>query len=116
MRHQDYINDAVELLSRLIATPSVSRNEKEAADVMQQQMNTYVLATHREANNIWSVCPDYDPAKPTILLNAHIDTVKPAISGFTTLSSRHVRAISSSAWAVMTAAAAWSHCCKYFAI
>lgn len=80
MRHQDYINDAMELLSRLIATPSVSRNEKEAADVMQQQMNTYGLATHREANNIWSVCPDYDPAKPTILLNAHIDTVKPAVS------------------------------------
>lgn len=80
MRHQDYINDAVELLSRLIATPSVSRNEKEAADVMQQQMSTYGLATHREANNVWSVCPDYDSTKPTILLNAHIDTVKPAIS------------------------------------
>ena len=80
MRHQDYINDAVELLSRLIATPSVSRNEKEAADVMQQQMSTYGLATHREANNVWAVCPDYDSTKPTILLNAHIDTVKPAIS------------------------------------
>ena len=80
MRHQDYINDAVELLSRLIATPSVSRNEKEAADVMQHQMSTYGLATHREANNVWAICPDYDSAKPTILLNAHIDTVKPAIS------------------------------------
>lgn len=80
MRHQDYINDAVELLLELIATPSVSHNEKDAADVMQRQMNTYGLATHREANNVWAICPDYDEAKPTILLNAHIDTVKPAIS------------------------------------
>lgn len=28
-------------------------------------------------NNLWSMQPDFDPEKQTLLLNAHIDTVKP---------------------------------------
>jgi acetylornithine deacetylase len=80
MRQQDYLNDAVELLQHLISTPSISRNEKAAADIMQQQMESYGLAPRREANNLWVLSPDWDAAKPTLLLNAHIDTVKPAAS------------------------------------
>ena len=80
MRQQDYLNDAVELLQHLISTPSISRNEKAAADIMQQQMESYGLAPRREANNLWVLSPDWDGAKPTLLLNAHIDTVKPAAS------------------------------------
>ena len=34
MELKDYTNDAVELLKALIATPSVSRNETRAADLM----------------------------------------------------------------------------------
>lgn len=80
MRQQDYLNDAVELLQHLISTPSISRNEKTAADIMQQQMESYGLAPRREANNLWVLSPDWDATKPTLLLNAHIDTVKPAAS------------------------------------
>mgnify|MGYP000359213748 CR=1 FL=1 len=80
MRQQDYLNDAVELLQHLISTPSISRNEKAAADIMQQQMESYGLAPRREANNLWVLSPDWDATKPTLLLNAHIDTVKPAAS------------------------------------
>lgn len=80
MRQQDYLNDAVELLQHLISTPSISQNEKAAADIMQQQMESYGLAPRREANNLWVLSPDWDGAKPTLLLNAHIDTVKPAAS------------------------------------
>lgn len=80
MRQEDYVNDAVELLKQLIATPSVSRNETAAADIMEKQMITYGLAPHREANNIWVLSSDWDDAKPTLLLNAHIDTVKPVDS------------------------------------
>lgn len=80
MRQQDYLNDAVELLQHLISTPSISRNEKAAADIMQQQMESYGLAPRREANNLWVLSPDWDGTKPTLLLNAHIDTVKPAAS------------------------------------
>ncbi len=80
MRQQDYLNDAVELLQHLISTPSISQNEKAAADIMQQQMESYGLAPRREANNLWVLSPDWDANKPTLLLNAHIDTVKPAAS------------------------------------
>lgn len=77
MTTEQYTNDAIELLKRLIATPSISRNEKEAADIMEQTIKRYGLETHREANNVWTIAPHYDEQKPTLLLNAHIDTVKP---------------------------------------
>lgn len=77
MNTDNYTTDAVELLRKLIATPSVSRDEKAAADLMEQTIRNYGFTTHREANNVWTVCEDYSENKPTILLNAHIDTVKP---------------------------------------
>lgn len=80
MRQEDYVNDAVELLRSLIATPSVSRNESEAADVMQHYMESIGLTPRREGNNLWVMSPEWDDKKPTLLLNAHIDTVKPAAS------------------------------------
>lgn len=75
-----YTQEAVELLTRLIATPSVSRNEKEVADIMEQAIRSYGFEPQREANNVWAIAPDYDSNKPTLLLNAHIDTVKPVDS------------------------------------
>lgn len=72
-----YTNEAVELLKRLIATPSTSREEAKAADIMQLAMEEYGLCPQRQGNNIWSIAPDYDKDRTTILLNAHIDTVKP---------------------------------------
>lgn len=80
MTQENYINDAVELLKQLIATPSVSRNEKNAADIMEQTIHNYGFKTYREINNVWSIDPHYDANKPTLLLNAHIDTVKPVDS------------------------------------
>ncbi len=74
---EKYVNDAIELLKRLIATPSVSRDETKAADLLAAQLAAWGLEPHREGNNLWCVCPDYDDKKPTLLLNAHIDTVKP---------------------------------------
>ena len=80
MTQEQYVNDAVALLEKLIATPSVSRNEKDAADVMEQAVRDYGFEPHREANNIWIVDPHFDSSRPTLLLNAHIDTVKPVAS------------------------------------
>lgn len=80
MNNKDYINDAVELLKRLIATPSASREEAAAADVLAETLDSYGLVYRREGNNVWCVCPDFDKRKPTLLLNAHIDTVKPVSS------------------------------------
>ena len=80
MTQEQYVNDAVELLKKLIATPSVSRNEKDAADIMEQTIRSYGFEPQREANNLWIIDPHYDESRPTLLLNAHIDTVKPVAS------------------------------------
>jgi acetylornithine deacetylase len=74
---EQYVNDAVELLKQLIAIPSVSRDERAAADVMSETLNRWGLPHGREGNNLWVGCPNWDDAKPTLMLNAHIDTVKP---------------------------------------
>lgn len=77
---EEFLEDAVDLLKRLIATPSVSRQETEAADIMQRQMESYGLTSRREANNVWTIDPGFTASRPTLLLNAHIDTVKPVDS------------------------------------
>ena len=71
-----YTNEAVELLKKLIATPSVSREETAAADILADFIENCGLPVKRIGNNIL-VCEDLDAEKPTLLLNAHIDTVKP---------------------------------------
>ena len=80
MTQEEYVSDAVDLLKKLISTPSVSRNEKEAADIMEQTIRSYGFEPQREANNLWIIDPHYDESRPTLLLNAHIDTVKPVAS------------------------------------
>ena len=77
MRQEELTNRAVELLKHLIATPSVSRNEAQAANVMEQAIRELGFEPRREANNVWTIDPHFDERRPTLLLNAHIDTVKP---------------------------------------
>jgi acetylornithine deacetylase len=71
-----YTNEAVELLKKLIATPSVSREETAAADILADFIENCGLPVKRIGNNLL-VCEELDAEKPTLLLNAHIDTVKP---------------------------------------
>ena len=77
---RNYTEEAVELLSQLIAIPSVSRQESEAADLLEQQMRQWQLQPQRAGNNVWAIAPDYRESRATLLLNAHIDTVKPVAS------------------------------------
>lgn len=70
-------DEALDLLQRLIAVPSVSRNEAEAADVLARFIEEKGETVHRHLNNVWCIDPHFDAQKPTWLLNAHIDTVKP---------------------------------------
>lgn len=80
METRNYTNDAVELLKDLIAIPSISRNEDKAADKLAEYLAMWGLPYGREGNNLWVGCPDWDNNRPTIMLNAHIDTVKPVSS------------------------------------
>lgn len=77
MNIEQLTNDAIELLMQLIATPSVSRDESAAADIMQQAMLVYGLTPQRLGNNVWVKSSRWIANRPTLLLNAHIDTVKP---------------------------------------
>ncbi|MBQ5984296.1 MAG: M20/M25/M40 family metallo-hydrolase [Bacteroidales bacterium] len=69
------------LLESLIAIPSLSREEGPAVDFLQKWMSARGHVVRRTGNNLW--CESEPPCgKPTVLLNAHIDTVKPS-SGYT---------------------------------
>ena len=72
-----YTSEAITLLSSLVSIPSVSREEEQVADFLQNYMERSGIMTGRSGNNIWCISHVFDPKKPTILLNSHIDTVKP---------------------------------------
>lgn len=72
-----YTSEALTLLNSLISIPSISREEDKAADFLQTYIEESGIMTGRSGNNIWCISPMFDLEKPTILLNSHIDTVKP---------------------------------------
>ena len=71
------VSEAIGLFKSLIAIPSLSREEEQAADFLQNYIEMQGMATGRKGNNIWCLSPMFDLNKPTLLLNSHIDTVKP---------------------------------------
>ena len=70
-------DQAVALLQKLISIPSFSKEEDKTADTIQEFMKVHGISMHRKLNNLWAWNKHFDPAKPTILLNSHHDTVKP---------------------------------------
>ncbi len=66
----------IALLQRMIQTPSISGQEDAVCTLLQEWMNAEGCTPHRVGNNLWAECGKGE----TILLNAHIDTVKPAAS------------------------------------
>lgn len=73
----NYTTEAITLLSSLIGIPSISREEEAVANFLQNYIEESGIMTGRSGNNIWCISPNFDLNKPTILLNSHIDTVKP---------------------------------------
>lgn len=71
-------NLAIKTLKTLIKTPSFSKNENAAADVMANTLNSWGYQVHRKMNNVWVYSHNFDAGKPTLLLNSHLDTVKPS--------------------------------------
>ena len=74
--------EAIDTLKGMISRPSFSRDEAAVADFLQQTWQAAGHTVHRKGNNLWIVSTGFDLNKPTLLLNSHIDTVKPA-SGWT---------------------------------
>lgn len=74
------INEIYELLKKLIAIPSFSREENKTADLIQSFITEKGYQINRKGNNIWVSGKMSQPDKPTILLCSHHDTVKPVDS------------------------------------
>ncbi len=68
---------ALQLLKKLIATPSFSKEENLTGDIIVEYLTTNNVKTGRIKNNIWAANLHFDETKPSILLNSHHDTVKP---------------------------------------
>ncbi len=69
--------DAVELLQKLIATPSFSKEEENTAAVIEAFFQNKNMPFQRHLNNVCCINRYFDVTKPIILLNSHHDTVKP---------------------------------------
>jgi len=72
----------VELLKSLISVPSFSGEEEKAASVIRHFLNAENIPFKTKINNTWAYNKYFSSDKPVILLNSHIDTVKPS-SGYT---------------------------------
>lgn len=77
MSAKNTINQSISLLKAMIAIPSVSREESQVADSIEKTLPLLNLISNRSGNNIWVRNLNWDDKKPVILLNSHIDTVRP---------------------------------------
>ena len=88
MKEQDYITEnkpsisslkleVIELLKKLIATPSFSKEENLTCDIIESFLIEKGILVNKKFNNVWCMNKFFDDSKPTILLNSHHDTVKP---------------------------------------
>lgn len=74
------LGEAVELLKQLIAVPSFSRDEAATASIWENWLAARGAAPKRIYNNVYCIADGFSRSKPTLLLNSHHDTVKPAAS------------------------------------
>jgi acetylornithine deacetylase len=76
--NQDILTEkAIELLKKLISTPSFSGEEDKTGDAIVEFLQGFGVETKRQHNNIYAFNKHFDESKPTLLLNSHHDTVKP---------------------------------------
>lgn len=70
-------DDAIALLTQLVRIPSPSGEEHASADFLEHWLASRDVDTRRIGNNILVGVERRDAAKPTVLLDAHHDTVRP---------------------------------------
>lgn len=74
------MDSLLKLLEEMVRIPSFSRQENEVADMLEAWLIRNGLPPHRIGNNLWLESGECSGDLPVILLNAHIDTVRPAPS------------------------------------
>ena len=76
------MNEYINLLKSLISVSSLSRNEQDAAQIIRNFFAESKVKFDSKVNNTWVRNQFWKDGLPVVLLNSHIDTVKPA-SGYT---------------------------------
>lgn len=69
--------DALEMLKGMVRIPSVSCEERKVSDYLFAKFLDWGISAERSGCNIICRHKDFDSAKPTLMLCAHIDTVAP---------------------------------------
>ena len=78
MNEKNMLHDwAIDTLRGLISIPSVSCEEEKAVFYYEKALLRIGIETVRDGLNLMALSPCFNHAKPTILLNSHIDTVMP---------------------------------------
>ncbi len=72
-----YSEDAIALLKKLIITQSFSREEDPTAIILEDWFKSHHIPFERKGHNLWAFNKYYDESKPSIVLNSHHDTVRP---------------------------------------
>ena len=74
--------EAVSLLKKLISISSFSKFEENTASEINKFFKKKGVQTQTSGNNVWAFANPYQEKLPTVWLNSHHDTVKPAL-GYT---------------------------------
>lgn len=77
-----FSQEAFEWLTTAVKIPAYSREEEKKADFIAEILSQCNLSPRRKGNNIWCLSRNWSPTRTTLLLNAHIDTVRP-VKGWT---------------------------------
>ncbi len=77
MTNETSYKNAIELLKKLIAAPSLSKEEAGTFAILKEFFADNGVETQTKGYNIWAFNKHFNAKKPTILLNSHHDTVKP---------------------------------------
>lgn len=80
-QEQNWLDNALEetvsRLQQLVRVPSFSKEESDVAHLFAGWMKADGITYEQKGQNLWARNVHTDPAKPTVLLNSHLDTVKP---------------------------------------
>lgn len=68
--------DAVSMLRKLVSIPAYSTHEILRSDFISKYLYNKGVVHSRIKNNIVAYSKYFDPSKPTLMLNSHIDTVR----------------------------------------
>lgn len=70
---------AISLLKKMVSIPSFSGEEEKLTDLLSVFFLSNRMVFKRHQNNLWAEHPGNINGRPVILLNSHIDTVKPCM-------------------------------------